>query len=146
VLAAAVVGLALALAAFLNYQSYFEIYAEQYRRTAINSREMGEVLRGYAQSIGNYGNAYHIAYVHWVDTRNIGTAAGQPRWNNALLSPDAILAAASRPGPQLYLVSPNDQASLAILRQLHPEGHYEIRQSRTPGHNFGVYLVPPPPG
>jgi 4-amino-4-deoxy-L-arabinose transferase-like glycosyltransferase len=146
VLAAAVVGLALALAAFLNYQSYFDVYAEQYRRTAINSREMGEVLRGYAQSVGDYANAYHIAYSHWVDTRNIGTAAGRPRWNNALLNPDMIRTAASAPGPQLYILSPNDQASLAILRQLHPEGHSEIRQSRTPGHNFSVYLVPPPPG
>jgi 4-amino-4-deoxy-L-arabinose transferase-like glycosyltransferase len=146
VLAAAVVGLALALAAFLNYQSYFEIYAEQYRRTAHNSREMGAVMRGYAQSIGDYRNAYHIAYPHWVDTRNIGTAAGQPRWNNALLSPDATRAVAAGPGPQLYIINPNDQASLAILRQLHPEGHYELRPSRAPGHDFGVYLVPPPPG
>lgn len=144
--AAAVVSLALALAVFLNYQSYFQVYAEQYRRTAINSREMGAVLRGYAQSIGDYRSAYHIAWPYWVDTRNIGTSGGQVRWNNALLSPDAVRAAALAPGPQLYILNTRDQDSLTILRQMHPEGHYQVHPSSVPGKEFGVYFVPPPPG
>jgi len=145
-LAAGVVALALALAVFLNYQSYFQIYAEQYRRNSINSREMGAVVRGYAQSVGDYRSAYHIAWPYWVDTRNIGAAAGQVRWNNALLSPDAVRAAAAAPGPQLYILNKDDQGSLAILRQMHPEGSYRLHPASVPGKEFGVYFVPPPPG
>ncbi len=146
ILATGLVGVALGVAATVNYGNYFVTYAEQYPRAAINSSEMGQVVRGFATSTGDYSTAYHIAWPHWADTRTIGIAAGQPRWNNALLSPDAVQRAAAGPTPQLYLLHPDDQASLALLRTLRPEGHATVYQSHTPGKDFVVYLVPAPPG
>jgi len=146
VLAAGLMVVSLGLVARWNYESYFITYNEQYRLTAHNSREMGQVVRGFAESVGSYEQAYHIPWPHWVDTRNIGTAAGRPRWNNALLTPEAIRAAAAGPTPQLYLLHPSDQASLELLRTLRPEGHAELHRSRTPGKDFVVYFVPAPPG
>jgi hypothetical protein len=146
ILATGLVGVALGVAATVNYGNYFVTYAEQYPRAAMNSSEMGQVVRGFATSVGSYATAYHVAWPHWADTRTIGIAAGQPRWNNALLSPAAIESAAAGPTPQLYLLHPDDQTSLALLRTLRPEGHAAIYQSHTPGKNFVVYIVPAPPG
>src|SRR5205085_1155653 len=100
----------------------------------------------FAESVGSYTQAYHVPYPHWVDTRSIGTAAGKVRWNNALMNPDAVRAAAAGPTPQLYLLHPDDQTDLAILRGMHPEGHAELHRSAIPGQDFMVYFVPAPPG
>jgi hypothetical protein len=141
-LAAAVLLGPLALIAVLNYQSYFVTYAGQYRLKAENAGEIGAVVRGFAQSVGDYKQAYHVPWPHWVDTRNIGFAAGSPRWNNALLTPDAIEGAARGPTPQLYILHPNDLANLERLRALRPEGFSVARPSAVPGHDFVVYFVP----
>jgi len=146
IFAAALLFVALALIAHFNYDSYFITYAEQYRLSARNSREIGQVVRGFAESVGSYNQAYHVPYPHWLDTRNIGTAAGKVRWNNALLNPDAVRAAAAGPTPQLYILHPDDQTDLAILRGMRPEGHAELHRSATPGHDFMVFFVPAPPG
>ena len=146
VLAAALLAVALGLAAYLNWQTYFVTYAEQYRRTAHNSREMGPVVRGFSESIGSYEQAYHVPYPHWVDTRNVGVAAGNPHWLNALNTDDKLREAAQGPTPQLYLVHPSDAVHLQMLRELRPEGHVQLHRSEIEGRDFIVYFVPPPPG
>ena len=106
----------------------------------------GQVVRGFVNSVGSFDQAYHIPYPHWVDTRAVATAAGNPRWDNTLHDPDQIRRAAERPGPQLYLLHPDDLPNLTLLRLLHPEGQEVRHVARLTGRPFLVYFVPAPPG
>jgi hypothetical protein len=72
-------------------------------------------------------------------------AGGATRWENALLSEAAILNAAAQPGPQLYLLHPDDAANLALLRTLRPEGQTYRHVGADGRRPFLVYLVPGPP-
>lgn len=145
-LCAAVLALSMVFMVGWNYDAYFNRYAEIYRRDAVNSRAPAEVLRGFVTSIGDFDHAWHISFPYWIDTRSIATEAGKPYWNNSISGPDAIRRAAAQPGPQLYLLHPDDQQSLALLRELHPEGETIRYVAKVSGRPFLAYLVPAPPG
>ncbi|MBR6090386.1 MAG: glycosyltransferase family 39 protein, partial [Anaerolineaceae bacterium] len=61
-----------------NYDLIFRRYAYEYNRSAWNTKQIGTVIKGFAESIGEYENAYVIPYPHWVDTRLVGINAGDP--------------------------------------------------------------------
>ncbi|MFQ5593799.1 MAG: ArnT family glycosyltransferase [Anaerolineae bacterium] len=132
----------LIVAARSTYEWYFVKYDQQYRMSAWNSTEMGEVVRGFADSIGDMTHAYHVAYPHWVDTRNIGINAGDITWNNAILDIEQVRGHANEPAPKLYLLHVDDQKSLSVLQSLFPGGRVTRYQSATPTKDFLVFFVP----
>lgn len=129
-------------AAQLNYRWYFSTYAEQFRQTAWNSSEMGQVVRGFATSIGDAQHAYHVAYPYWVDTRNIGINMGDVTWNNAILDIERVQAHVQDPAPKLYLLHPKDEKSIARLKELFPRGQLREFKSATLEKDFLVFFVP----
>jgi hypothetical protein len=141
-LVSALVVLVLLVAARLNYQWYFNTYDVQYRQSAWNTTEMGAVVRAFATSVGDMQHAYHVAYPYWADTRNIGINAGDPTWDNAILDIERARPLADDPAAKLFVLSVEDQRSVAVLQQLFPNGDLRRYQSRTPNKDFLIFFVP----
>lgn len=136
-------GLVLLLGALVsNYNWYFHSYDENIRRSIWNATEMGAELRAFENRGGDLDNAYHIAYPHWVDTRNIGINAGRVTWHNAVTDLGQIAAHAEMPGAKLYLLFPVDEAALKVLRELYPQGILRLHVTERPGKQFLVFEVP----
>jgi hypothetical protein len=129
-------------AIFYNYNWYFFHYDASIRRSLWNSTEMGLVLGEFVEGGGDWENAYHIPYPHWVDSRNIGINAGNVRWANTL-SDDKWFGNHSRtPGAKLYLLFPDDIESMRRLMWLFPRGQTEIYDSPWEGKDFIIYRIP----
>lgn len=128
-----------------TYQWYFVEYDQQFRRSAWNTTEMGEVVRGFTDSVGDMQHAYHVAYPYWADTRNIAINAGDITWRNAILDIQQAQAHVNDPAPKLYLLHVDDQQSLSVLQSLFPEGRVTHYQSATPTKDFLVFFVPARP-
>ncbi len=103
---------------------------------------MGVVLHDFVESGGEWTNAFHIPYPHWVDTRNIGINAGNIRWANALIDDGWYAYESIPPGPKLFLLFPEDTASLRRLLWLYPRGQTELYDSPWEGKDFIIYRVP----
>lgn len=146
-LAVGIAVVALALAAKLNHQWYFVDYDKQWRNTAWNTSELGAVVKGFASSIGDLQHAFHVPYPHWADTRAIGIKAGNPRWENALplsnpVGVERLRALAADPASKLFLIHPEDQSALRLLRETFPTGVMRLHRSDRPGKDFWVFLAP----
>ncbi len=48
-------------------------------------------MRDFAQGEGSYGNAFMIAYPHWLDHRILGTMAGDIRWPNGVVEREDLI-------------------------------------------------------
>jgi hypothetical protein len=132
------------LSAYSNYHLVFDVFAYQHRNSTWNTREMGEVIRGYADSVGEYVTAHVISPEggNWVDTRLVAMLAGAPQmdyetWVEDLRSVPPV------DGPQLFLFKPEDAEAFAKLRELFPEGFAQRKISAVQGRDFMVYFVPP---
>lgn len=132
----------LVAAAFLTYRWYFVTYDQQYRRRAWNTRDMGRVVRGFADSVGDMDHAYHISFPHWADTRNIGINAGDITWRNAVVELEDLREHAQDPLPKLYLVYPGHRRALRLLEELFPEGRLQRFRSVEEMEDFFIYSVP----
>lgn len=131
-------------AILFNYGWYFREYDTNIRRSLWNATELGEVLRQFEESGGKLQNAYHVAYPHWVDTRNIAINAGDIRWNNAITDLELISFQAELPGRKLYLVHPEHEGALKVLRDNYPDGKERLQPTERPGKQFIVFEVSAP--
>lgn len=129
-----------------SYSWYFHEYDANIRRSLWNATEMGDVLRQFEASGGNLRNAYHVAYPHWVDTRNIAINAKDITWRNAVTDLEQISAHVEEPGRKLYLVYPEHEAALKVLRENYPDGTVRVQASARPGKQFLVFEAPAPGG
>jgi hypothetical protein len=125
-----------------NYDWYFHRYDENARRSLWNATEMGAVLRAFEESGGSLQNAYHVAYPHWVDTRNVAINAGHIMWRNVVTDLSQISDQAQQPGRKMYLVFPQHQAALKVLMEVYPHGRATMYVSERPGKSFYVFEVP----
>lgn len=137
------------LAAFLfivsatqNYDLVLNQFAEQFMRGAWNTSQMGEVIRGFADSVGNRDSAYVIPSPHWVDTRLVGINAGFPEKDYALWAEDLAFTLDNQ-GAKLFLVREDDQESLDLLHETYPEGWFTQYENPLPGKSFWMFFVPP---
>jgi hypothetical protein len=124
-----------------NYQLVFNKYAQLYALSAWNTSEMGGVIRAFADSAGAPDRAWQVAYPHWADSRLVGFNAGFPGKDYALW-PDHFRDTLRLAGAKLFLINMNDQASVAQLRELYPEGSLRVYHSRTPTKDFLIFFVP----
>jgi hypothetical protein len=129
------------IAAFGNYDLVFSQYQRTYELSAWNTSEMGKVVTAFGKMYGNTETAYVVPYPYWVDTRLVGMNANDPTRDYAI-PPDQIPATLSDPRPKMFLVDPEDQTDLDLLRQLFPQGNLSTYESQV-GKNFYVYMVPP---
>jgi hypothetical protein len=102
---------------------------------------MGNIIRDFGNMYGSTDTAYVVAYPYWVDTRLVGINAGDPTRDYAI-APDQIASTLNDPRPKLFLVYPEDQTSLDLLRQLFPQGNVSLYASKA-GKDFYVDTVPP---
>lgn len=137
-------GMALILiffAALGNYDLVFNQYQRAYELSSWNTTEMGKIVHDFGDMYGSTDTAYVVPYPYWADTRLVGMNAGDPTRDYAI-QPDQIFGTLNDPRPKMFLVYPEDQTDLDLLRQLFPQGNVSTYESRL-GKNFYVYLVPP---
>lgn len=110
-------------------------FAEAWDRSTWNASELGDVVRG-AITVGVPPERVHVVpHPHWVDTRLVAFEAGLPGVDLAI-DPDRLDAPAGRGGAHLFLLHPDDQASLAVLRRRLPNATVTTHPSRVPGRTF----------
>jgi hypothetical protein len=124
-----------------NYNLVFNQYQRAYELSSWNSSEMGKVVSDFGTMYGSTETAYVVPFPYWVDTRLVGMNAGDPTRDYAI-PPDQIPATLNDPRPKMFLVNPEDQANLDLLRQLFPDGNLSTYQSHV-GKDFLIYMVPP---
>lgn len=125
-----------------NYMRYFWEFDANYRRASWNSSEVAAVIRSFADSVGDLDHAWILLYPHWIDTRNVAINLHQIDWEHTLPSADAAQSHANDPSNKLYILNPGDQANLARLREIFPDGQQRVFHARAPGHDFIVFYVP----
>ena len=157
--------LALALLALLLWQGigpewdgYFGDYRLSYSHSWRPYREISRPLREFAQGEGAFGNAFVVAYPHWLDHRILGTMAGDIRWPNGLEDREVLLpriaanqgtAYAYDPARPLFVMyNPADADTAAYLAELFPGGEtrlFQYRYETGPGvysqDEFYIYQV-----
>ena len=141
VLAVAAGALLLGLAISDNYRMLFTDFGALYRNGAWNTKDAGDVIRGFADSIGTTRTAHVVPYPHWVDTRLVGFQAGTPGVDYALPR-ESIDGLAGEMAAQLFLVNPLDLETMEILRQVFPDGVAQAFASGIEGRDFWIYFVP----
>ncbi|MCD4673361.1 MAG: glycosyltransferase family 39 protein [Anaerolineaceae bacterium] len=129
-------------AASQNYDLVLHQFADQFMRGAWNSSEMGEVIRGFADSVGDRDSTYVVPYPYWVDTRLVGINAGYPEKDYALW-PEEIQSTLSNPEAKLFIVKEEDHQTLDLLHEIYPEGWFSKYENPLPGKNFWMFFVPP---
>ena len=139
----AVVGMLLFWSSLINYDLVFRQYNDQFRRSAWNTTELGQVIRSFADSVGTEDSAWVVPYPHWVDTRLVGINAGVYIRDYALPR-DQILASTAVQGPKLYLFNISDQETRDTLFSLYPGGHLTEFISDFEGKNFMVFFADTP--
>jgi hypothetical protein len=136
--------LSLAIAVtWINHRRYFDHYRQQYQRYAINTTEIAEAIRGFADSGGDLADAWIVAWPYWIDTRGAGIALGDPTWNNVILKPETLQDHALAPRPRFYVLHPQDKETLQQLRTLFPAGWPSLYQADRVQHDFVRFYVPP---
>jgi hypothetical protein len=125
-----------------NYDLVFNQYQRAYELSSWNTSEMGKIVHDFGDIYGSTDTAYVVPYPYWVDTRLVGMNAGDPSRDYAIPR-DQISLTLNDPRPKMFLVNPEDQSDLDLLRQLFPQGNVSTYVSHV-GKNFYIYMVPPP--
>jgi len=123
-----------------NFQLVFKDYHQQYSNKAWNTSEIGKVIGGFIESGEAADNAFVVPYPHWVDTRLVGINAGLPTRDFALW-PDQFSIIQNKLGKKLFILKPEDNASLELLMDTFPNNKQEVYISKRAGGNFIIMLV-----
>lgn len=126
----------------VNYLRYFHDFDISYREASWNSSEVAGVIRGFAESVGDYDHAWILLYPHWIDTRNVAINMGRIGWDQTLPKADAARSQVKDGANKLYVLSPNDADNLTRLQAIFPNGQLRVFHARTPGHDFNLWYVP----
>ena len=130
------------LSANINFRLVFHDFADQYRRGAWNTSDVGRVIRSFAESVGSFDTAHVVPYPHWMDTRLVGMIAGKPTVDYALW-PDNFDSLLSEQRAQMLILHPDDTEALDKLNELFPTGEVSRRTSEIEGKDFMIFFVPP---
>ncbi len=136
-----------------NSSLYFGEFTDRFERSSHPHSQAGQILRGFAESDGNYGNAFIVSYPHWWDNRAVGIEAGKMFWDSGgsleqipnLMNRGLYRQRDYRLDPErdLLFFFPNyaDDA-LAQLKEWFPRGRELAIQTELPAHSFFIYRVP----
>lgn len=128
-------------AAAINARLVFVDYAGLFLRSAWNTSVIGQVVQGFAESVGTFETAHIVGYPYWVDTRLPAIVTGHPTVDMAI-APDALEALSGEQRPQLFILNTQDVKALASLGQLFPSGIVSRRASPLEGKDFLIFFVP----
>lgn len=142
-LASAAAGLLLLFAwtARSNADLVFHVWQDNYTANAWNTLQIGSVVRGFDESVGDAANAFVIPSPHWVDTRLVGINAGFPDRDFALAIDDLEYIDADE-RPLLFVVREGDVDSLAAILGRFPDGKLNPVVGTAPGKDFVLLWVP----
>jgi hypothetical protein len=124
-----------------NYQLVFKDYRQNYDRNALNTRQIGQVIRSFSDLTDSAEEAYVIPYPHWVDTRLVGINAGQPGRDYAL-DRSLISSLADIEETLLFIFNVNDTETEALLTEIFPAGLKKLHENSNPDRQFYSYLIP----
>jgi hypothetical protein len=153
---AATLGLVALIAAAYpwNRDNYFTAYRVNYERHWRPYGEIARPLRAFVESGGSFGNAFVVAYPHWLDHRILGARAGDLRWPNGLAARDELGAAIARNAgtpyafdpakPVLVMFHPADAETARYLTEKLAGGEFRTVSYRWPdgsGDGLGILKV-----
>lgn len=130
------------LACMQDYDLVFRQFYEQYRLSSWNTSEIGQVVGEYTRTIGAPDTAWLMGAPHWVDSRLVAINAGYPGKDFALFA-DELGLTAGELRAKLFIVKPDDQATIDALEQFYPQGWFQTYPSKAPTKDFLIYFVPP---
>jgi hypothetical protein len=130
------------LAAMTNHKLVFRDYQILYQRSAWNTSEAGNIIRKFAESVGDYDTAHVVAFPYWMDTRLVGIQAGKPGRDYAIW-PDEFPSLESENRAQLFILNPQDTEALTRLQEHFPTGVIKLHPSEIEGKDLLLYFVPP---
>ncbi len=121
-------------------ENFFTEYRLSYSMSWKPYREIAKPLREFAQGEGSYGNAFMIAYPHWLDHRILGAMAGDIRWPNGVVSRERLpgMVAHNQGTPYQYdptkplfvMYHPDDVETAQYLQRMFPGGDVELYRYR----------------
>ena len=124
----------------INYNLVFRDYYDQFKIKAWNTSEIGHIVRGFSETIGDQDHVWVIPYPHWVDTRLVGIQGVGWVRDYALWQVDIPATVEDSP-PKLYIYKPDDQETEDILQDLYPGGIMKRFYSEVEGRDFMLYYV-----
>jgi hypothetical protein len=124
----------------INYNLVFHDYHDQFKMKAWNTSEIGDIVRGFSETIGDQYHVWVVPYPHWVDTRLVGIQ-GIGWVRDYALWPENITRTKEDSPPKLYIYKPEDQETEDILQSLYPEGIITRYYSEVEGRDFMLYYV-----
>lgn len=133
--------LLLAVSMFNNYNLVFNQFKNQFLRNAWNSSQIGEVIKGFSESIGDADNAFVVPTAHWVDTRLVGIVAGYPTRDFALW-PEQFAETLSIEDQKLFILKPENLDALNLLQEMYPDHSLYNYDSGREGKDFLIFSVP----
>ncbi|MFQ5616252.1 MAG: hypothetical protein ACE5GO_07315 [Anaerolineales bacterium] len=128
--------------ALQNYDLVFKQYFVQYQRSSWNTTELGEVVRGYVDSIGETEGVWVVGYPHWVDTRLVSIIAGFPEMDHGVVPEQMIERSQQYTGSKLFLLHPQAADSIEMLENVYPGGMLQLYPSKVETKDFWMYFVP----
>jgi hypothetical protein len=132
----------LSMSAIQSYDLVFNKFDIQFRRSAWNTSDIGKIMIAFkAEGNSPETNAWVIPFPYWVDTRLSGIQAGLPTKDFAIPREDLPNTLAVT-GAKLFIFKDEDQETMAILRNLYPNGLLGMFDSPLEGKDFWIYTVP----
>lgn len=123
-----------------NFDLIFKQYAYEYERASWNTPQIGEVIKGFAESVGSYDEAYVIPYPYWVDTRNCGIEAGDP-YKDYSYDRSMLSAIPDDGRPRLFIYRDCDTETRDEIRRLFPNGVEQLHTGAYDGKDFYSYIT-----
>ncbi len=131
----------------LNFTAYFREYDTSYRGAALNPSEVAAAVRGVIGPDAPMDGVWLQGWPHWHDYRAIGIEAGDITFSNALVDvtmlrsyllgyPDRFAVR-----PLVFILHPEDDEALDLLRQYFPQGEVTTYDSQLPGREFRLFVV-----
>jgi hypothetical protein len=138
-----------------DWDIFFNKYPTVYVYSWKPYHQIAQPLETFARGEGSYGNAFIVAYPHWLDHRILGAMAGDVRWPNGLVDRNELLPAIQRntgtrhqydpTKPLMVMYHPDDLETEGYLKTLFPNGElllyrYQIRIPNG-GYSEGTFYV-----
>jgi len=123
-----------------NYNLVFVQFKQQFDQNSLNTSEIGQTIRSFADTFGNPDAVYVVPYPYWVDTRLVGINAGYPQKDYALW-PESFETTLAQRETKLFILKPEDSQAIEKLQQLYPQGVISRKVSKYPDKDYLLFLV-----
>ena len=110
-----------------NYDLVFNQFNRQFMASALNTSEIGSVIKAFDEMGGDTDNAYVVPFPYWVDTRLVGINAGLPSRDFAL-APENFESTHGDNRMKLFIFYPEDQTNLAKIMEMYQIGRASCRE------------------